>query len=1134
MFDFTVTGPTSYSPSITTAGGMGIFGGATVSPGTYSIQETLLANWSLTTATCNDGSSSFSVDTVSGIVINADDIIECTFENSFFTTEPEQVTGLVATATGDTTILLSWNIPGDGGEPITGYTIERESPIGGGFTILVADTGSTETSFEDAALMPDTQYNYRVSAINSVGTGLASNEADATTILFPSTLEIIKLTTGGDDTFDFTVTGPTSYNPSINTASGGAVVEPDYKSVPMISILPGVVEINSLTVMPESGIIGVQSPNIMTVGMNITSMSLFIDGSGYSSGTIQAIILSNITGTNNYEDIQVEGVSNTVDLTTTDFDTPTFFTFNPPVNVADDNELFFGFNFTTDGSSQIDFLTSSEYDQSNVGNCYGVTQIVGAAWFDPCTTDLGSDNIAMEVNIKLDSPVPNFKVTGGIAPSNLITYLTFDDNTDASVDDQNLLLKTNTGTLGHNGSSVNMISGADIGIFPETGIFDEAVSIDAESENYVQITSLENIRDFNFLADDSTDSYGISFWIKSSDFSSLTENLPLLSNMGQDESAGLRIMVENRGVTNEVVVDIANDSGLPIANLNSSSNPAVDDTWMQVGLTVDKSDIENVNVILYVNGDFENQVNADFISGFSNTIEQMPLAVGEFIGSSNWAGKTAERINFLMDDLCIWKGYLPTASDMATIWNAGSGSTCSNVVSNTSGGMGIDGPTTVNVGTYSIQESLPVGWTLSTATCNDGSSSFSVDTVSGIEVVPSANIECTFENEFGAPSPDTDGDGIYDNVDTLPNSASNDFSDIGIGGTTLGTITTRGDQILAITDEPNPDGVRIVAELSGGILPASGDACGGIANILMTAGDDIVVTCGSIRIDVTNGPVEVTFFGTGGMQATTTLTQGNSLTFSPDEFSFVVPSTNTDAVVIIVDGEQIILEPGQAANVLSSNKDSFLKQGESNTNEGISTMTRVRADGHNRALVSFDQVEILSASQYKTLSSATMRLYIEDNGNNWGTEGRTIDIHRLLEDWTEGNGFNDKPSTMILSEFNALKVRGDGLGVTWKCSTDSEINNQQSDCDPQWNGASYSQTPTSTVTIFKDNPPTGTVKTIGWIEFDVTSDVQTFLSDSEQNYGWIIKKTEEGTAGSVEFSSGQASANMPELVLVFE
>src|SRR3970040_1558104 len=39
----------------------------------------------------------------------------------------------------------------------------------------------------------------------------------------PTTLKITKLTTGGDDTFDFTVTGPTSYNPSITTSGSSGI-----------------------------------------------------------------------------------------------------------------------------------------------------------------------------------------------------------------------------------------------------------------------------------------------------------------------------------------------------------------------------------------------------------------------------------------------------------------------------------------------------------------------------------------------------------------------------------------------------------------------------------------------------------------------------------------------------------------------------------------------------------------------------------------------------------------------------------------------------------------------------------------------------------------------------------------------
>jgi len=167
---------------IGTGDGMGMDGPNNVDPGTYSVQETIPSGWDLITASCNDGSSAFSVDTVSGIVIDSGDNIECTFENIFSTqTEPNQVTGLNATATGITTIDLEWNTPADGGSPITGYQIERESPIGGGFSVIIANTGNTLTTLSDSGLTDSTQYNYRISAINAIGTGLASNEADATT-----------------------------------------------------------------------------------------------------------------------------------------------------------------------------------------------------------------------------------------------------------------------------------------------------------------------------------------------------------------------------------------------------------------------------------------------------------------------------------------------------------------------------------------------------------------------------------------------------------------------------------------------------------------------------------------------------------------------------------------------------------------------------------------------------------------------------------------------------------------------------------------------------------------------------------------------------------------------------------------
>ena len=91
-------------------------------------------------------------------------------------TVPSQVTGLTVVQAGTGTAGLSWTAPFNGGQPITGYKIERAPDAAGApgtWANLVANTANTATTYSDATATVGTWW-YRVSAINMFGPGPAS------------------------------------------------------------------------------------------------------------------------------------------------------------------------------------------------------------------------------------------------------------------------------------------------------------------------------------------------------------------------------------------------------------------------------------------------------------------------------------------------------------------------------------------------------------------------------------------------------------------------------------------------------------------------------------------------------------------------------------------------------------------------------------------------------------------------------------------------------------------------------------------------------------------------------------------------------------------------------------------------
>ncbi len=207
---------------------------------------------------------------------------------------------------------------------------------------------------------------------------------------------------------------------------------------------------------------------------------------------------------------------------------------------------------------------------------------------------------------------------------------------------------------------------------------------------------------------------------------------------------------------------------------------------------------------------------------------------------------------------------------------------------------------------------------------------------------------------------------------------------------------------------------------------------------------------------------------------------------------------------------------------LTADTDSFIHSSK-NTNEGANTILMVQASGSKRSLVSFN----LTGQEGKQVEKAILQLNAIYNGANWGkTNDRTISIFSLTAPWTEGNGANFVPPGLNPA-FAPTKTKGSGQGVTWSCATDANIANNKADCQIKWNGATFAATPTDTITI--------TSSTLGWIELDVTNDVQSILDGTSPNNGWIIKKTSEKNTGRIAFASSESSNStlQPQLVIKF-
>ena len=102
---------------------------------------------------------------------------------------PDKPRGLSATASHDQ-VVLTWDDPGD--DSITGYVIlrrNRQTTVSGQFSELVADTGSAATTYTDDTVAAETNYTYRIKAINEHGVSPRSRWFHIDTSAAPEAIE---------------------------------------------------------------------------------------------------------------------------------------------------------------------------------------------------------------------------------------------------------------------------------------------------------------------------------------------------------------------------------------------------------------------------------------------------------------------------------------------------------------------------------------------------------------------------------------------------------------------------------------------------------------------------------------------------------------------------------------------------------------------------------------------------------------------------------------------------------------------------------------------------------------------------------------------------------------------------------
>lgn len=214
-----------------------------------------------------------------------------------------------------------------------------------------------------------------------------------------------------------------------------------------------------------------------------------------------------------------------------------------------------------------------------------------------------------------------------------------------------------------------------------------------------------------------------------------------------------------------------------------------------------------------------------------------------------------------------------------------------------------------------------------------------------------------------------------------------------------------------------------------------------------------------------------------------------------DAFRWRAASAAALLGVALLTGEALAIQPAETP----VQKDSMLRVGDKNTNEGASPILAVSGSGNTRVVLDFG-----SKVAFPVIA-AVLYLDVVDNAGTWGAAGKFISVHPLNELFTEGNG-------KAYGLPKADESRGSGAGVTWNCPTDTNIANSAANCDDGWPGGDFGAVIDS-VLITDD--------TSGTIAFDVTSWYNSLPGAGKLLL--LIKKDNDGAPGRIDFESKEGT-----------